>query len=273
MQLSFTKIEAFRKTVWSFYRAHGRQFPWRHEADPYRVLVSEIMLQQTQTHRVEPKYELFLETFPVLKSLARASLQELLRVWQGLGYNRRALYLRDAARVMVDEHDGCVPNDPKTLQQLPGIGPGTAGAVCAYAFNCPAIFIETNIRTVFIHHFFRDQAGISDRQIEPLVGTTLDQSNPRDWYYALTDYGVMLKAKHGNPSRQSKHHVRQSKFEGSDRQIRGAIIRMLTCDGSVSPESIIANFGDAARVGRIIDGLVADRLVVCEGDLVTLREG
>jgi len=261
--LSPAQISLFRKKIWLFYRASGRCFSWRHVDDPYRVMVSEVMLQQTQTHRVAPKYELFLLEFPTLALLADTNLRDLLSVWQGLGYNRRARYLRDAARLLMDDHGGVIPNSTDELQKMPGIGHATASAICAYAFNEPVVFIETNIRAVFIHTFFPGAERVHDRELVSLIEQTVDRNNPRDWYYALTDYGVMLKAQHANPSRRSRHHVKQSKFEGSDRQIRGAILRLLSRDGVLSLDLLLDRLGGSQeRFARIIDGLVSDELVV-----------
>ncbi len=224
----------FQGTVWEYYRSNARHdLLWRQPAadgrfDPYVIMVSELMLQQTQVSRVIPKYHDFLGCFPTLEALAVAPLGEVLRAWNGLGYNRRAKYLHQAAQKIVGEYNGQFPTEPKELIKLPCIGSGTAGAILAYAYNQPVIFIETNIRTVFIHHFFNDQANITDKQLEPFVKAMLDQETPREWYWALMDYGSYLKRSVGNRSRQSKSYAKQSRFEGSSRQIRGQIIHSLT---------------------------------------------
>jgi len=225
--LSAGQIRKFRDKVYDYYRNHGRDLPWRNTSDPYRILVSEIMLQQTQVARVLEKYEEFIHTFPTIDSLARARLRDILKVWQGLGYNRRALALKKAAEVVVGHHDGKIPACIDSLRALPGIGNTTAHAICAFAFNEPTVFIETNIRTAFIYRFFRNSHKVRDREILPLVAQTLDAENPRIWYHALMDYGAALKKKHANPSRSSAHYQKQSPFEGSNRQIRGAILRAL----------------------------------------------
>ena len=222
------KIEQFKKMVWDYYRANRRDFPWRRNINPYRVLVSEIMLQQTQVSRGEVKYKEFLKKFPSFRALAKASNADVLIAWQGLGYNRRALYLKRTAEVVVNEHKGKLPDDPATLVKLPGIGIYTAGAVCAFAFNKPVVFIDTNVRRVFIHHFFNNREGVTDAELVPLVEATLDKENAREWYSALMDYGSMLGAKEENANKRSAHYVKQSKFEGSLRQVRGKIIKLLT---------------------------------------------
>lgn len=219
----------FVETVWEYYRRHGRRsLPWRRTKNPYRILVSEVMLQQTQVERVVPKYTVFLKKFPTLATLASASLGDVLRVWQGLGYNRRAKMLHQCAQAVVREYKGRFPHTHSELMRLPGIGHYTAGAVMAFAFGESVSVIETNIRTVYIHHFFHDDTDVLDADIQKIVARTLDVTNPREWYYALMDYGTFLKKTVGNQNSRSKHYAKQSTFKNSDRQIRGAILRLLT---------------------------------------------
>jgi A/G-specific adenine glycosylase len=224
---------AFRRQVWAFYRSHGRhELPWRQaepdgHLDPYKVLVSEAMLQQTQVGRVIPKFTAFLERFPDIASLAQAPLGDVLRAWSGLGYNRRAKFLHEAAGLVVERFNGVLPEQQAELVQLPGVGPNTAGAIQAYAFDRPAVFIETNIRTVFIHHYFADQTDVTDRAILKMVAKTLPVSDIREWYWALMDYGSYLKQSVGNLNQLSRSYSKQSRFDGSRRQIRGQIIHLL----------------------------------------------
>jgi len=223
----------FVQMVWEYYGEHGRDLPWRHTTDPYRILVSEIMLQQTQVDRVKVKYTEFLKRFPNIQTLADASIADVLAVWSGLGYNRRALYLKKTAEIIVDKYDGIVPRDRVLLHSFPGIGSNTAGAILAYSFNDPVVFIETNIRRVFLHHFFSDQVAIDDKEIIPLIEQTLPDERAREWYWALMDYGTYLAITVVNPNQRSKHYNKQSKFEGSRRQLRGILLRELA-DGSKS---------------------------------------
>jgi A/G-specific adenine glycosylase len=218
----------FQKTIWDYYRASKRPFPWRETTDPYHILISEIMLQQTQTDRVVPYFNTWVKKFPTFKKLATASTADVLKAWQGLGYNRRALALKKLAEAVTKEYNGTLPDNFDRLVALPGIGPYTAGAILAFAFNKAVPFIETNIRRVYIHFFFHDHVGVSDKDIFKLVEATMDRDQPREWYSALMDYGVKL-AKEGmpNPNRRSKHYTKQSKFEGSYRQVRGAILKIL----------------------------------------------
>jgi len=262
MQLSNKQIKDFQDLIWNFYAISGRPFAWRNVGDPYKVVVSEIMLQQTQTYRVAPKYDLFLAELPNFYSLAQASLRDVLSLWQGLGYNRRGMALHNIGKKVVDEFNGQLPNDPEILVTFPGIGKATAASICAFAFNNPTVFIETNIRAVFIHCFFNDRIDVYDKEIEPLVAQTLDKANPREWYYALMDYGVMLKKTMPNPSRKSRHHTQQSKFQGSDRQIRGMILKYLVEFPKISQNALIASIPrDNERIEKILGDLCKEGLI------------
>ncbi len=266
------KLESFREFIWHYYALNKRDFAWRNVEDPYKVFISEIMLQQTQTFRVIEKYEEFMAAFPTFQELADVSLRDVLTAWQGLGYNRRGKFLHQSAQCIVAEHNAILPNDPAVLVELPGIGPATAASMIAFAYNVPTVFIETNIRTVFIHSFFADQEKVHDRDIIPLVAATVDKENPREWYYALMDYGVYLKKRHPNPSRKSVHHNKQSMFQGSDRQIRGMIIRMLTTQyPALEREQLVKNIDrEPDRVGRILDELIAEKMIVSEEKLLRI---
>jgi len=221
----------FKELVWSFYKKEGRDLPWRNTSNPYRIWVSEVMLQQTQVARVLPKYKAFLKKFKTIKDLASAPLSEVLLYWQGLGYNRRAKLLHTGAKYIIKEHKGVFPKE--NIESIPGIGAYTEGAIQAFAFNVPVACIETNIRTVYTHHFFKDGSGISDKEILPLIKKTLDKENPREWYWALMDYGAYLKSSGVQINKKSKHYTKQSTFKGSDREVRGAIIRTLTQKKSI----------------------------------------
>jgi A/G-specific adenine glycosylase len=211
------------------------------------------MLQQTQTRRVIPKYKTFISAFPDFASLAKAPLRRILTVWQGLGYNRRALHLKKLARIVVKDFNGKLPAEPRILETLPGIGKATAASIAAFAFNKPTIFIETNIRTVFIHVFFDGQDVVDDGEILPLIERTLDRKNPRRWYNALMDYGVMLKEKNENPARRSAHYKRQSAFAGSDRQIRGRILKVITERQSTNETELVKTLNvERTRLRRLL---------------------
>lgn len=238
------QMKSFTDTIWSHYKKFGRDLPWRHDITPYRVVASEIMLQQTQASRVAKKFDSFLARFPDWKSLADAPTIDVLQEWQGLGYNRRALNLQRLAQTI----NGKLPKTYAELLDLPGIGPNTAGSILAFAWNLPHPFIETNIRTVFIHFFFKNSRGkVHDKKLMPLITEALldkrNQNNPREWYYALMDYGSYLKQIEVNPSRKSKHHVRQTKFKGSNRELRSQILKMVL-KGARTEEEIVKEFPD-----------------------------
>lgn len=263
--LDDTAATDFQETVWNYYHDHGRHdLPWRlPEAsgrfDTYKIMLSEVMLQQTQAGRVIPKYQEFLHAFPTVTALAAADLGNVLRVWSGLGYNRRAKFLHQATKRILEEYGGVVPEEAALLTALPGIGPNTAGAILAYAFNRPVAFIETNIRTVFIHCFFEDRTNVPDTQVRDLVERTLDSEHPREWYWALMDYGNHLKRTTGNASRQSRHYSVQSAFQGSRRQVRGQVLRLLQA-GSLSLAQL-RKIVDDERLPSILEDLVAEQMI------------
>ncbi len=266
-------MAAFRGLIYQHSQEHYRDLPWRRTTDPYRILVSEIMLQQTQVERVLQWYDRFLAAFPDLFTLARASSEEILRAWQGLGYNRRALALKRLAGRVCEEFGGRIPDDAEVLKTLPGVGPATAGALAAFAFNRPAVFLETNIRRVFLHHFFPHAAGVEDRQLLPLVAQTLDAGRPRTWYYALMDFGASLKSGIANANRRSAHYRRQPRFENSDRQIRSRILQALLHHSPLPREEVEkAGPQSPARVRRLISQLAAEGFLVQQGGFLSIRK-
>lgn len=264
--LKRTEVASFQELVYHHFASHGRSLPWRKTRNPYHILVSEVMLQQTQVDRVIEKYRQFTARFPDIETLARAPLHEILKVWQGLGYNRRALALKQIAGTVVEQHKGKIPCSLDALVKLPGIGKNTASAVLAFAFNHPAVFIETNIRSVFIHCFFPGRDSVSDEEILPLVSETLDTSNPRQWYSALMDYGTHLKKNHANPGRKSSHYQRQSPFNGSNRQVRGRIVRFLT-------QRLQSTEGKIAEQLALSPGKVRSVLLTLEKEGLLTRKG
>ena len=238
-KLSSDVIKTFQKVIYTYYKTNRRAFPWRKTRNPYHILISEIMLQQTQTDRVIEKYEQFITQFKDFFSLAQIPLQEILRQWQGMGYNRRAVALKNIARIVVEQFQGRLPSSVEVLMTLPGIGRTTASAIAAFAFNAPTVFIETNIRSVFIHFFFQDRHNVKDCEILPFIEKTLDTSNPRKWYYALMDYGVMLKKLYPDLGKRSGHYKKQTPFKGSNRQVRGMILKALTATTDASEKELI----------------------------------
>jgi A/G-specific adenine glycosylase len=221
-------ILEFQEIIWQKGNELFRPMPWRADIQPYYVMVSEIMLQQTQVDRVIPKFEAFIERFPTVELLAEASLGEVLQLWSGLGYNRRAKFLHEAAKKIMTEYAGKFPDNDKGLISLPGVGVNTAGAILAYSFNIPAIFIETNIRTVYFYHFFLEREEVSDAELRAVVEPTIDTEHPREWYWALMDYGSYLKRQGIGQNNKSRHYKKQSPLKGSVREVRGQILKLLT---------------------------------------------
>lgn len=230
------------------------------------------MLQQTQVERVTQKFPEFITAFPDFSSLAGAPLSGVLAVWQGMGYNRRAISLQKCARQVVDEFDGILPQDPEVLATFPGIGKATAASICAFAFNMPVVFIETNIRRVFIHYFFSDREKVDDREILPIALEALPAKRSREWYNALMDLGAALKKSGPNPNLRSRHYSRQAAFEGSDRKIRGIIIRMLLEKPGQDIVDLIRNTGEESeRVIRITSTLEKEGFLMRTGTMLMIR--
>jgi A/G-specific adenine glycosylase len=263
----------FCETIYSYYEKEGRQFPWRKKTDPWGVMVSEFMLQQTQTDRVAVYWSRFVKKWPDPPSLAKASLEDAMKEWNGLGYNRRCYYLKDCARRITKEFDGEVPDNPKHLINLPGIGPYTAGAIPCFAYNRPLVFIETNIRATFLHFLFKDKTGVKDREILPLIAEYLDKRNPRKWYWALMDYGVALKKLTTNPNRRSAHYTKQSTFEGSFRQRRGTVIRILVTQGPADLRRLQERSGiEEKDLYPVLEALGKESMVSEKGGVYRIRE-
>lgn len=234
----------FRKKIWNFWRKEGRHtLPWRTTTDPYKILVSEVMLQQTQVERVIPYYERFLTRFPDVRALAQAPLAEVLVLWQGLGYNRRARMLHSAAQAVLEKYGGVMPSDSAHLIALPGVGPYTAGAVAAFSGNEDGIFIETNIRTVILHHFFPERDSVSDAEVREVLERVYPKGRAREWYAALMDYGAHLKRSGVKRNSQARGYTKQKAFKGSDREARGALLRALT-QGAATKQKLVRVLGE-----------------------------
>lgn len=261
--LTAISIRQFRKTVYNHFKKHGRELPWRRDYDPYHIFVSEVMLQQTQVDRVTEKFDPLIRELPDFAALARAPLIKVLFLWQGLGYNRRALNLKKTAEIIIKKYAGKLPSSPELLETLPGIGKATAASIAAFAFNKPSVFLETNIRTVLIHHFFNNRKSVHDEKLLPLVNLFLDRKNPRKWYSALMDYGATLKKQYGNAARRSAHYKKQSRFEGSRRQKRGMLLKMLLdrrplTSGEFSRHMKISS----TLLNEILGELIAEKIVI-----------
>jgi len=263
------KETEFQELVWQKGRELYRDMPWRSDYQPYYVLVSELMLQQTHVDRVIPKFQLFITSFPTVQSLAAASLSDVLTIWSGLGYNRRAKFLHNAAKMIVDDGAGEFPSSVEQLVKLPGVGVNTAGAIMAYSFNQPVVFVETNIRTVYFHHFFGDDDSVTDSQIRDVVQTTLDTEHPREWYWALMDYGTFLKRQGVGAISKSRHYKKQSPLAGSVREVRGAIIKQLV-HGSLDVTVLKTKVPVDERFDIALSGLIAEDLVTNNDGVISL---
>jgi|JI10StandDraft_1071094.scaffolds.fasta_scaffold141461_2 A/G-specific adenine glycosylase len=284
MNVSEKQIKKFQDVVWNYYHTSGRDgLPWRKSINAYRVWVSEIMLQQTQVDRVVGFFDAWIKIFPTVKDLAQASQIDVLKQWKGLGYNSRAIRMKQAAQLIIEKYKGKFPTDYNELQKLPGIGPYTAGAICAFVSNQPIVLIETNIRRVFIHHFFNDTPDVHDDEVLELVKKTMDTENPREWYWALMDYGSFLgrtlniKGKKYNPNVQSKHYTKQSKFEGSDREIRSNILRVLLENNSSIQKNKLAKeikkfSNDSERIEKILNKMKKDGYFEVHGKNIHLKK-
>lgn len=268
-------------------RESYRDLPWRHSRDPYAVLVAEVMLQQTQVSRVETVYEAWLDEFPTIDALAAAPLERVLEAWQGLGYNRRAVALKRTAEQVAERFGGELPQDESELRSLPGVGPATAAGVLAFAFDRPTVYLETNVRAVFLHELFADHERVPDSEIAPLVAAAIEAAcavgiGPRQWYFALLDYGAHLKRTIPNPSRRSAHHTVQSPFQGSRRQKRARLLRAVMARSGRSAEEFAEEISAAERdAGRdavgveeaegILSDLASDGFLVREADRWSVR--
>lgn len=263
----------FQQRVLKYYDEYGRDLPWRQLADTvelriYQVVVSEMMLQQTQVPRVLQKYDQWMLRFPTLKIASEATLQDILEVWQGLGYARRARYLHEICRNLAVRSG--LPSSVEELTAFTGIGENTAGAILVYVFNQPHVFIETNIRTVFLAEFFEGIAAVQDAEIMHKVQKTLYHKNPRIWYWALMDYGTFLK-RQGFNNNASASYVRQSPFNGSNRQLRGSILKHVVLVKRLK-RKVILQLWDDPRAEQCLDELIRDQLLNQSGGYVSVAD-
>lgn len=272
MPMSQKQISDFQQKIWNFYHNNKRDLPWRNTKDPYNIFISEVMLQQTQVNRVIYKYTEWIKHFPDFNTLSNAKLSEILNLWSGLGYNRRAKFLQESSKIIIHKFGGKISDNPEVLVKLPGIGKATAASIVVFTYNKPLIFIETNIRRVFIDEFFREKENISDIEILSLVEKTTDLKNPREWYYALMDYGSFLGKRKENPNRKSKIYSKQSTFSGSVRQVRGEILKMLSkgpMNFSELEEKITSN---RDHLTTALNQLVLESFLERRGDTIQIKD-
>ncbi|HOI23078.1 MAG TPA: A/G-specific adenine glycosylase [Spirochaetales bacterium] len=265
--------EDFRALVYEKASACHRDLPWRRTRDPYAIMVSEYMLQQTQVVRVVPKYSAWLERFPDFQALAESATQEVLRYWSGLGYNRRALALQTSARTVARQYGSRLPEDEKSLRGLPGVGKYTARAILAFAFDRPTVFLETNIRAVLLKHFFPEERQVAEATLEEKAALVVDTEAPRKWYNALMDYGAELKRVEENHSVRSSNYRKQMAFAGSFRSLRGAVLKRLLEQGRVSKEELYAELSfSGAEIERCCELLVKEGFAAYEGGALEIRD-
>ncbi len=266
-------VQKFQTIIFNYYKKHGRKFPFREKVTPYNVVVSEIMLQQTQTSQVSEKFLNFVANFPDFRELANAPLKSVICAWQGLGYNRRAIALHKIAEIIVKEYNGVLPSDLEVLKSFPQIGYNTASSILAFAFNMKTYFIETNIRRVFIYFFFPNKKEIGDKEIMPLVKETMVEFNPREWYYALMDYGVMLKKTHPELTKRSKHYRKQQPFKGSTRQLRGKILKKMLQKAEITQIELSKELRvELDKLKIILNDLQKEGFIDLLGDKVTFSK-
>lgn len=249
--VSSAAIEAFSARVREQGAALYRDLPWRNTRDPYAIWISEVMLQQTQVVRVLKRWERFIDRFPSVDALASASAADVVEEWQGMGYNRRALALKRAADICAAEFAGSLPVGVDELCKLPGIGEATAAGITAFSRDVACIYIETNVRAVFIHEFFPHAERVTDKELRPLVSAACPETDVRGWYYALLDVGAHLKKTQVNPTRKSASYTKQSAFEGSRRQKRAWIVREVMACPDIAHDELHRRLDEVElRAGR-----------------------
>jgi A/G-specific adenine glycosylase len=274
MPLTKTRINTFHEMIFVWWKDHRRSLPWRETNDPYRILVSEVMLQQTQVSRALPKYEEFLYFFPDVYALASAKTSQVLKVWQGMGYNRRALYLKKTAEAVVSAHHGYFPEAEMDLLKLPGVGKYTARAIMVFAFRQDVAMIDTNIRQILVHFFF-DGKAVSEKEVENVADALVPKGKSWEWHQALMDYGALaLKAVRGKTKAVMK--AKAVPFKESDRYFRGRIVDALRQKDWKEKElvSYMSAFykKPSMFITRIVDGLVKDSLVTRKKNVVQLPD-
>ncbi|HWR27858.1 MAG TPA: Fe-S cluster assembly protein HesB [Candidatus Thermoplasmatota archaeon] len=266
--ITTTEIKRFQKKVFSFYEKNKRDLPWRKTIDPYKILLSELMLQQTQVKRVILYYEKWIARWPTIDALASASLPEVLHMWMGLGYNTRAKNLHTTARKIVATFNSDVLQAMKQYKELPGIGKYTSQAVQIFSSNSDLVTVDTNIRRILISEF-KLPIKIADKELWLLAETCLPLGESRDWHNALMDYGAlhMTAQKTG-----IKPKTQQTQFEGSNRQIRAQILRCLL-QKSMSFSELEKTVGiGQMRLGAILDKMMNEKIIENKNKTYHLNE-
>lgn len=281
MTLSSKNIRTFHKKIFDWWASHRRDLPWRHTHDPYKIMISEIMLQQTQVSRVLAKYEEFIRAYPTAKSLAQAKTSDVLKLWKGMGYNRRALYLKKAAESVTEIYKGVFPNTEETLHKLPGIGLYTARAILVFAYKKDVAMVDTNIRQIITHFFFTDE-----KQTEKIIQETADKLVPKgkswEWHQALMDFGALeLKKLDRTPYfpylPDLPDHPKKQPFRESTRFFRGRIMDLVR-EKKWKKKDLVKFLKDefdrdADASKLLLQGLLKDGLIVrSKSDIITLPD-
>ena len=267
-RISQEEILRFQQKIFSFYQQNKRSLPWRETTDPYKILLSELMLQQTQVSRVVSYYEQWIARWPTLEALASASRAEVLKAWMGLGYNTRAVHLHKAAQKIVAEYEGDVNAAMKQYTEVPGVGRYTAHAVQIFSTNADLVTVDTNIRRIFIAEFHLPE-DLSAQELWKIAAQCLPRGRSREWHNALMDYGALQQTAKKTGIRPVSQ---QSSFEGSDRQIRAAVLRFLL-SGPSSFEIIHQTLGgEQMRLRKILDKMVDEELLVQQDKRYQVRE-
>lgn len=249
---------AFQTQILTWYTLNKRDLPWRKTRDPYAILVSEVMSQQTQIARVIPKYLSWVTKFPTVFDLAKADTKDVLAAWSGLGYNRRAMYLRTCAQIIVSKYQGKFPQDEKLLRLLPGVGEYTARAILCFAFNSQVAVIDTNVKKVILVRIVKNTT-LEKKELEKIAQNLLPNGQAYEWNQALMDYAAseLKKEKISIP--------RQTAFKYSNRYFRGRIIKYLLSHAKVSEKNFLELFSGTLtkqKLTIILESLIKDKLLI-----------
>lgn len=261
------QMKVLQNKILSWYSIHKRDLPWRKTTNPYYILLSEIMLQQTQVDRVIEKYNLFTNKYPNIQDLANANTAQLIKDWSGLGYNRRVIFLQKCAQAVLKEYQGKMPTTCEELLGLPGIGPYTAAAICSFAYNHEVPCIDTNIRRVLIHELKLKET-IDQKELREIAKNAIPKNKSREWHNALMDYGssVLTVKKTG-----IKPIGKQPKFKDSRRYYRGQVLKMLKENKSVTIPLLKKVFAKIENeIKDILKDLQRDGLIIVEKERIKL---
>ena len=268
MELTVNQITDFQKKIWLFWKENQRDLPWRETTDPYKIFISELMLQQTQVDRVILKYIEFIKKYPTMNSIVKATDAEIIRLWKGLGYNRRALYARKAMEYLLKHFNGIFPTNEKDLRKLPGIGEYTAKAILSFALHQKVTLIDTNIRQV-VEVEFAGGKKLPEHTLFLIVKKIMPKKETWLWHQALMDYNALFLSK----NKERKKAVNKIPFKKSNRYVRGRIIDLLRTKSYLKVKLITAmkNYEKSKEdVEKAVNTLIKDGLIVQKGNTYSL---